>query len=168
IAAAVFGVTVLGASWLHESSLLVSYPITGAVALIPPPPSPLMSADTVEQPAVATAGVQDARDAIDEPEPASSPRPRPIRSETLPAVLRTPIAPERERPTAPAPPPAAPDLVIPAISEPAAASVAVLNPAPSPAAPPPASPPPARAAAPAAAVPVTTPAPAPSVPTVDD
>src|SRR5206468_6159405 len=151
-----------------EASLLVSDPRTGAVALMSPPQSALMNDDAAAQPAVATAGVRDVRDAIDDPEPAITGRPRPIRSETLPAILRSPVAPERERPAPPAPAPAAPDVALPAVGEAAAPPVAAINPAPSPAVPPSTPPPPSRAAAPAAALPVNTPAPAPTMPAADD
>ena len=116
IAVAVFAAVVLGASWLHESSLLVSYPVTGAMALISPPPTALADEAAAGEPAIATAGVEEVQPAIDDAEPPIAPRPRPGRPETVPAVLRTPVMNEREHPApaAPAPGPV-PDLAIPAI-----------------------------------------------------
>jgi len=176
-AAAVFGVTVLGASWLHESSLLVSYPVAASGALISPPSQALTDDIVRDEPPVATAGVHEVQNAVDEPAPTVPVRPRPARSETLPAVLRSSEAPERDRSTAsPAPVPVS-DVAIPAVGEPPPAPTPAVTPAP-PAAPPPASPPPHAVATPAVTAPApvasaaaavnTAPPPASAVPTVDD
>jgi hypothetical protein len=178
IAAAVFAAVVLGASWLHESSLLVSYPVTGGMALISPPPKALADEAAAAEPAVATAGVEEAEPAIDDAEPPIAPRPRPSRPETLPAVLRTHAVNEREHPApaAPAPGPVS-DVAIPAIGEPSPPPAAAASGTPPSPAPPPAAAPPAlrAAAAPAAAAPVSTPSPPvppvsaiPAVPGSDD
>ena len=169
-AAAVFAALVLGASWLHESSLLVSYPVTGTMTLISPPPKALVDESAIDGPAVATNGVEDVENAIDDAGPPIAPRPRPSRLETLPAVLvRTPVANERDNP-APSPPAPGPgpDIAIPAVGEPSPPAAAAA-PAPPPPVPPPAAAPPLlRAAAAPVAAPATTPPPVPAVPTVDD
>jgi hypothetical protein len=170
IAVAVFAAVVLGASWLHESSLLVSYPITGAMALISPPPTALADEAAAGEPAIATAGVEEVQPAIDDAEPPIAPRPRPGRPETVPAVLRTPVMNEREHPApaAPAPGPV-PDIAIPAIGEPSPPPAATVSTPPPPAPPPAAAPPALRAAAAPAAAPVSAPSPpVPAVPAVDD
>jgi hypothetical protein len=173
IAAAVFAAVVLGATWLHESSLLVSYPVTGSMALISPPPKALVDEPVADAPAVATAGVQEVENVVDDPGPPIVPRPRPSRSETFPAVLRTPVTNERDHPAASAPPPGpVSDVAIPAINEPSSPppAPAVTPPPPSPAPPVPAATPPLRAAAavPVAAPVNTPPPPVPTVPPVDD
>jgi hypothetical protein len=168
IAVAVFAGVVLGASWLHESSLLVSYPVTGGMALISPPPKALADEPAAAEPAVATAGVEEVQPAIDDAEPPIAPRPRPSRPETVPAVLRTPVMNEREHPApaAPAPGPV-PDLAIPAIGEPSPPPAAAVSTPPPPAPPPVAAPPALRAAAVPAAAPVSAPsAPVPTVPAI--
>jgi hypothetical protein len=151
-AAAVFIVVVLGASWRHNApTLLVSYPVHTDVPLVTPPtPALLPTAALPEEPAVvATAGVRDVQDPIEEPEPTPIARPRPVRPPTVPAVLRTPVASERP-PSAPVPSFPPPDMAVPAVSAPTQPTAAAIAPPPPPLEQPSAPPALSRAAAPAA------------------
>src|SRR5439155_26707921 len=137
-AAAVFIVVVLGASWRHDigPTLLVSYPVHTDVPLVAAPtPALLPAAPLPEEPAaVATAGVHDQQDVIEEPDPAPVARPRPVRPPTVPAVLRTPVTSERP-PSTPVPPLPPPDVAV-------SVGIAATNPTAVPTTPPPPHPPP--------------------------
>jgi hypothetical protein len=162
-AAAVFIVVVLGASWRHDvvATLLVSYPVHTDVPLVAPPtPALLPAAPLPEEPAaVATAGVRDVQDMIEEPDPTPVARPRPVRPPTVPAVLRTPVASERP-PSTPVPPLPPPDVAVPAVIAPTQPATVAMAPPP-PLVQPTAPPAPSRAATPAAS---SSPAPVPFVP----
>jgi hypothetical protein len=164
MAAAVFAVVVLGASYVHESTSLLSYPVKAEVSLVTPPrPSMRPERTTSDSTAVATAGVTDdaVADVVARPERAPSPRVAAVRPAALPAVLR-----DRS---------SAPDRVLalmPSLPEPAPASRPVSDPPPSAPIstplPPPAPAVPPRAAT-AAAVNVSAPAPVPApIPTGPD
>ena len=161
-AAAVFIVVVLGASWRHDvvPTLLVSYPVHTDVPLVAAPaPALLPAAPLPEEPAaVATAGVHDVQDVIEEPEPPPVARPRPVRPPTVPAVLRTPVASERP-PSTPVPPLPPPDVAVPAVIAPTQQTAVAM--APPPLVPPTVPPSPPRAPTPAAS---SSPAPVPFVP----
>ncbi|PYR21421.1 MAG: hypothetical protein DMF98_22140, partial [Acidobacteria bacterium] len=162
-AAAVFIVVVLGASWRHDvvPTPLVSYPVHTDVPLVAAPtPALLPAAPLPEEPAaVATAGVHDVHDVIEEPDPTPVARPRPVRPPTVPAVLRTPVASERP-PSTPVPPLPPPDVAVPAVIAPTQQTVVAMAPPP-PLVPPTAPPAPSRAPTPAAS---SSPAPVPFVP----
>jgi hypothetical protein len=166
MAAAVFAVVVLGASYVHESTSLLSYPVKGEVSLVTPPrPSLQLERATSDPTAVATVGVTDdaVADVVARPERARSPRAAAVRPAALPAMLR-----DRS---------SQPDRVLalmPSLPEPAPASGPVSDLGPSaPVSTPPQSPPPAPAVPPRAATPaasnVSAPVPAPaSIPTGPD
>jgi len=107
VAAAVFGATVFGASWLQDSSPLFSRSIIGTAPLLAAPTAPV-SVATADEP-VATSGMM--------PAP-----PRAVKTAAIPEVV------------APAEPPAVHTVAAAAIMRPAAEPIADLS-APAPAAP---------------------------------
>jgi hypothetical protein len=160
MAAAVFAVVVLGASYLHESTSLLSYPVKAEVSLVTPPRPSLLPDRTGDEPtAVATAGMTEAvADAVARPEPARPARAAAVRPAALPAVLRDRASSEPDRVLTLVPPLPAPSAAAPPVSEPPP-SVAMSTPPPTaPAGPP-------RAATPAAA---NVSAPIPTPPGPDD
>jgi hypothetical protein len=174
LAAAVFIVFVLGASWVHESNLLVSYPVKTDLALVVPPlPSLITEPVQDAPPVIATAGVREVENAIDEREIALPQReialpsrPRRENSSAVSAVLRTPAAVETPRAATAVPPLPTPALTIPVVNESAPVS-ATVTPAPPPSTAPPAAPPPAPRPNPPVAM-ASAPAAASVVPAVDD
>jgi hypothetical protein len=177
MAAAVFAVVVLGASWLHESGALVSYPVKVDVALVAPPGRALMEPVFPEPPVgVATAGVTEpvADTAVPDltataPAPARTPdltatAPAParrVRADALPAVSRA-VRPAEPEPIVPAvpplPPPSASAVTTAALSEPLRPMAAAAPPPPTAPLPTPPPPPVSRTAMPAA-LPASAPAP---------
>jgi hypothetical protein len=106
MAAAVFTVIVLGASWLHESTSLPSYPVKAEMSLVAPPtPSLGLGRAARESMPVATSGVTSAAaEAVVRPEPPRATRPAQLRPAAVPAVLSDRMSSGPDRVVAPVPP----------------------------------------------------------------